>query len=297
MKLLSVNYHNVGNYSRTGLYPKSLSYIRQQVDAISKEYEFISHEQLVSFIRSDKFPPKKFCLLTFDDGLSEQFSAYQSLSSIGVPCVFFICSQPYTHNKVLDVHKSHLLRSKVTPAEMLDAIDSICDVQESLSDNIWRGSYIYDDEVSKKAKYILNFVLSPLQKTEFLSILFSRYYNETEILKDLYLDPSQLQVLGRNNCLGCHSASHTALSSLSASELHADLCQSFDFVSQVSGRDDLALSYPYGGRSSFNRNVIDCSKRFCYSLTMLRGLNEMSPLTDLHQLKRLDTNDLADYLS
>jgi peptidoglycan/xylan/chitin deacetylase (PgdA/CDA1 family) len=76
MQLLAVNYHYFREEKyENGIYPLTKREFLNQIDELSKYYEFISQNDLIDKIKNKKYSNKKYCLLTFDDGLKEQMNA------------------------------------------------------------------------------------------------------------------------------------------------------------------------------------------------------------------------------
>ncbi len=90
--LIVSNYHYIRedftakHPSIFGLTPKQF---RLQMEELSKAGSFISQKDLLKF-RNKKFD-KNYILITFDDGLKEQYElAKPILDAMGIPFIFFI---------------------------------------------------------------------------------------------------------------------------------------------------------------------------------------------------------------
>ena len=117
--LLIINYHYVRrSFPSSGIHGISPERFSNQIEKIiSQGYKFLSLIELTEIINNNFRIEKleKFCLITFDDGLKESYeNAYVFLQSIGIPAVFFLCSDTLSRTKLLAVHKLQYIRSLVS---------------------------------------------------------------------------------------------------------------------------------------------------------------------------------------
>ncbi len=122
--LVVSNYHYIredftADYpSIFGITPKQF---RLQLEELSKVGNFISQEELLNF-RNKKFD-KNYLLITFDDGLKEQYElAKPILDEMGIPFIFFINTSNYQEKTVSLVHKIHLVRSRLSSEDILQEL-------------------------------------------------------------------------------------------------------------------------------------------------------------------------------
>ena len=128
MNLLIVNFHYYREEQYiSGIYPTTPDRFEHQIALLSKQYEFISQQTLVSWIQNEIQPTGNYCLITFDDGLKEQMKAYQWLLSKNIPAVFFIPTGPIREKYVLSVHKLQLLRTQITDEDLLKRLEASFD--------------------------------------------------------------------------------------------------------------------------------------------------------------------------
>jgi len=140
-----------------GLTPKQFE---DQLIELSKHGTFISQSELLNFL--DKPFDKNYILITFDDGLSEQFElARPILKKLGIPFVFFINSMNYVEKKVSLVHKIHIVRSEISSEEIINFIKKDLNIGLNKKEkSLAKVNYNYDDEISANLKYLLNFKLN-----------------------------------------------------------------------------------------------------------------------------------------
>lgn len=164
--LIVSNYHYIREDFKAeypsifGLTPKQF---RLQLEELSKAGSFISQKDLLKF-RDKKFD-KNYILITFDDGLKEQYAlAKPILDAMGIPFIFFINTANFVEKKVSLVHKIHLLRSRLSSAEIMMELSEISSFELSPREKALAVfHYNYDEEQTALLKYLLNFKMSLLQ--------------------------------------------------------------------------------------------------------------------------------------
>ena len=295
MKLLSVNFHYVQDeVYENGIYPRSIKQISEQIDVLSKSYEFISQDELVNKIKRKEYDKKNYCLLTFDDGLKEQMNALELLNKKGVPAIFYVTTNSIKNNTVVDVHKLHYIRSLMDDNDIYEFIAKNIDISSIKYPSNINDLYRYDTLETKKLKYLLNFILEPTLKTQIIDRLLETLIEESALSKKLYMTKENIKQLGGLGYLGTHSDLHLPLATLTDSAIKKDISDSVKFLSDVCGTDTVkSISYPYGGPKAVSQTVADISKEFgfTFGLTMFRGMNEIHDFENPLMLKRVDTND------
>ena len=293
--LLVVNYHYIRDEIPTdGIYPITPSFFKKQLELIHKNgYDFVSLEDINNTIKTKENKlPKKSCLITFDDGLKESYeNGLPILDDMGIPAVFFIISDTIAYNNLIDVHKLHYLRTQVDTKEIYEIVSTEC---ELLDDDIILKQYPFDDLISGKVKYLLNFV-----KPKIIKEIFPKFISksETDITKEFYMNDKQIKDLYNRGYLGTHSKSHRPLAKLSDENMYADILESVLCIEELCGTDSRidSISYPYGEASAVNDKVkYNCERLDLVSgFTMFRGLNKIEDIINNPlMIKRFDTNDV-----
>lgn len=295
MKLLSVNFHYIRDeIYLNGIYPRSLHQLSAQIDELSKYYEFISQNDLIHIIKNKIFIDKNYCLITFDDGLKEQMSAFELLNKKGIPAVFYVTTKPIRSNKVVSVHKLHYIRSVMKDEEIFQFINHNINLKTiQYPDNIGK-LYRYDSLQVKKIKYLLNFLLDIDTKDKLIDDLFSTIADESDFAKKLYMSIEDIRSLSDIGYLGTHGDSHLPLATLDECGIEKDIQTSIDFLhNSCNGGQIKSISYPYGGPKAVSEKVINVLGKFgfIFGLTMFRGLNDIKDFDCPMLLKRVDTND------
>lgn len=292
------NYHYIREDYKTN-YPSIFGVtplqFKEQLLLLKNSGEFVSADDLISHTDSLINSTEKYILITFDDGLKEQYEFGLSiLDSLNIPALFFANSINFEQKKVSTVHKIHLLRSIISSDDFLKSILKI-DSSKIKSINTFRAKkiYIYDDEKSAVLKYILNFGLTYAEQEKIISNLFLIHYDEAEVLKSLYFNDLNLIELASKGFLGSHTHSHYPLGLLKAEEVILELQNSKNFFEKLTTTTINSVAYPYGTQESCTVEVAEIAKKIGYKLgfTTNRGVNIGNENKLL--LNRFDCNDLV----
>jgi peptidoglycan/xylan/chitin deacetylase (PgdA/CDA1 family) len=261
---------------------------------IAKEYQFISQTNLFNYIQKKEFPEGKYCLITFDDGLKQQMSAFNWLTENNIPAIFYVPTMPIMEGKVLDVHKLHFIRANIEDNELINLLKKESSYEYNLIDKeIATNQYKYDNELAREIKYQLNFKWSSEAKDLFINNTFNKLFpNESLFSEELYMRESHIHLLANANMLGSHGHAHVPLAQSNNNK--NDILTSINFLEQLTQKPILSFSYPYGSKAAVNvsttKHFIDTNVVF--ALTMWRGINENMDLSQQpYLLKRIDTND------
>ena len=282
MKLLVVNYHYYRNETyKSGIYPTSKKQLFKQVDAIrNNDFEFASLSEITETFINNRQTKKRLCLITFDDGLKEQVQAYHDLNSIGVPAQFYACSAPYTHNSIIDVHKIHLIRTKLDDEQLFQAIQEYSPINEyQFNENFLKTQYRYDSQLSSKVKYYLNFVINYEQKEKILNSLTKDIFgNLDNIIKSLYMSENDILKIDSTHQLGCHGHSHRPLGPLTSTEAKSQVELNINYFKEIGCKNINSFTYPYGGPSAIREDMDDVfsSLGIKTAFSMNRELNTLS---------------------
>ena len=301
-KLLIVNYHYIREQAPVrGIYNVTPEFFASQLDAIhSNGFTFIALEDIHRAIRTRSLAglPPKACLITFDDGLRESYELGLSvMDRKGIPGAFYLSSQTLDHQVVLDVHKFHHVQALLTNDDILGLIPTLLRERlDTVDRNVVTAQYIWDDNETGRLKYLFNFLLGAAEKDELIRQLFVRCVDvEADFAAGLYMTEDQIFELSRRGYLGSHGCTHLPLATLPKAKIADEVAGSKNAIATFCGRTVDAISYPYGGESAINDDVIDEVARngFVSGVTMIRGMNSGFEIIDNPlRLRRFDTNDV-----
>ncbi|OHT44602.1 hypothetical protein B0A71_11970 [Flavobacterium tructae] len=265
---------------------------RRQLLLLKNQGNFVHPNDLVSDLNTILESEDNNLLITFDDGLKEQFDlALPILDELNISAVFFVNSINSEEKKVTTVHKIHLLRSIISSSEFLDKFNDV-PFSQSEKQNA-QSIYRYDDEKSAVLKYILNFKLDFREQEQIVNSLFDLYFEEATIFESLYMTDQNLKELAHKGYLGSHTHSHYPLGLLDRETIKKELEKTKTYLDTLTHSNIKIVSYPYGTPEVCTNLVADLAKETGYRIgfTTKRGINtaEENPLL----LNRFDCNDLA----
>lgn len=300
MPLLAINHH----YYRTastgmGIYPTTPDQLRQKIECIRKAGWKIGKQSDILSCVSGGECAEQIAVITFDDGLKEQITAIKDLQAMGVAAICYIPAGPLMEKRVLDVHKLQMIRSVTNDEALAAALDKDFGfAAHEFDEHLLEVQYRYDQPLSRRVKYFLNFSLSSEQRDGWISKQFENEFgDETAAAEALYMGEDDLRFLAQNGSLGAHGHSHRPLAQLSNDELKDEFHRSHEVLTTLTGVPPMGVSYPYGGKSAVSEEVFKEAREagYEYGFTMERGVNSEFP--DALSLKRIDTNDMNDWLN
>ena len=291
------NYHYIRE-SFNSKYPSIFGVTPQgfknQLQLLNNQGDFISANELLKNKLEILNSNKNYILITFDDGLKEQFElALPILTDLNIPAIFFANSLNFKEKRVSLVHKNHLLRSQISPDVLLKQIVNsfkiqITEEEKHRAEDIYR----YDEKTSAILKFILNFKLKFEDQELALKELFFNFFDEDDILSKLYMSENQIKNLARINALGSHTHSHFPIGMLSEDKINFELEYSKNYFEDLTQTIVDMVSYPYGTNEAATSTVAIIAKKVGYQIgfTTNRGINGINnnPLL----LNRFDCNDL-----
>ncbi|MEL0651234.1 polysaccharide deacetylase family protein [Algibacter sp. TI.3.09] len=292
------NYHYIREDFKTK-YPSIFGVtplaFKKQLLLLQNQGEFIASKDLLDNSEQILSSKENYILITFDDGLKEQFDfGFSILNALDIPAVFFANSINYLEKKVSTVHKIHLLRSIIDSEIVLKSIESKYKSKlRHLDTAKIKSIYFYDDEKSAVLKYILNFVLNYKEQEVVIEELFSNYFDESEILNDLYMTKNQLQELANLKYLGSHTHSHYPLGLLETDHIIEELKLSKTYFETITQSKIEIVAYPYGTDEACTTVVskLASAAGYKFGFTTKRGTN--SNIMDKLLLNRFDCNDVV----
>lgn len=261
--------------------------------------EFVSLEQIRDAIEGRVNLPNNALLVTLDDGLREQYDlALPVIDQLGIPAAFFVNTAPLLVAGITQMHKNHMLRSQLSPADMMLMLKRYSGplnimLEDCIEDSRAQAQYAYDTLETARLKYLLNFSLAPKDADQLISACFADVFgDEVVISRNLYMSIDQLRSLAQRGYLGSHSHDHLPLGMLSFPEIDFQIHNSFTLLRTWTGCAIFAMSYPYGGYEACPDKVSDVASAVdvAFAFTMERAGNWT--LKDPLHLARYDTNDL-----
>lgn len=255
--LIAVNYHYVRpafNHAFPGIHGVTPDELESQLRLLGSVGEFVSPTQIRDAVSGQSSLPERAIAVTFDDGLREQVEwALPVLDRLGVPALFFVNTGPIARSVVSTVHKVHLLSAQVSPGRLWAMLDAEAKRLRVRIRPDGRGraasvQYPYDTAESAELKYLLNMELAVRERDALVAPCFDAVFgkNEAAMSRALYLGVEELRELGSRGLVGTHGDEHVLLKGLSPESVRESVLVSRQRLSEWSGQDPYALSYPYG---------------------------------------------------
>jgi len=300
--LAAINYHYIRqsfNYPYSGIHGITPKQFEAQLKTLSGYTKFIPQLALKKMIQEKNELTQKVSMITFDDGLKEQYvSALPVLDKLNIPAVFYVNTRTIVEPIVLNVHKIHILRSRISPEIFKNKLKEFIeerklDVDFSVALIKGEQHYKYDKGEAARVKYILNFLLDQSRQDDFIDLMFETMIEESEaeISAKLYMDKSEVKSLANKGYLGSHTHDHNPVGLLNEDEKVFQISESKKILEKITGQEIYSLSYPYGSKASCE-NLAPMLENLGYSfaLTMERALNE--DISNPYYLSRFDNNDM-----
>lgn len=301
--LIVSNYHYIRenfNQKYKSIFGLTPSQLKSQLLKLSEIGKFVSQGDLLKSVKDKKKLEGINFLITFDDGLKEQYEiAYPILKKLGIPFIIFINPINFLEKKVSYVHKIHLIRSVISNDEFEKYIKNLeiypkDKIYSEVEKVTIKSQYQFDDFETAVFKYFLNFKLSLLKESNIINELFDNFFEEQKIFEELYLDKFMIKELSQFGFIASHTYSHLPLGLLTASEIEEELSKSKRALENLTDTEIYSVSFPYGNEISYQHPVLNLSEKAGYRLgfTMANRFNEddfyLNPLT----ISRFDCNNI-----
>ena len=261
----AIMYHYVQEYNPKLPYLKFLDFknFKKQLDYFESNYGFVSKEEWLNYISEGRLPEKKGkILLTFDDGLKCHYDyVLPELNRRGLWGFFFICSLPFSDNKILTVHKIHQITAKYSPTKLLrEALKLINKdmIIENRVKEFENYTYSLQNNINslKYFKQLFNYFIDHKSSTKIIDKPcenFACHFKPMEI----YASVSEIKkLLAHDNFVGSHTTEHKLMSCLTTQEQKNCIKKSFESLTNLKLISDRIYAHPYGGFRSFNNETI-----------------------------------------
>ena len=248
----------------------------KQLDYFGDKYVFINKDEFCQYFTphqsrlSNTISPaskelENKIILTFDDGLKDHYKyVFPELKKRKIWGIFYVPFKPYIDNKILDVHRIHLLLGKYKAKRILSAIKNVLDesmLSHSHIDEYHSETYGHqkNDPDTNYVKRLLNYFIDYKYREGVIDQLMLIFFpDEKCMVHDFYMTTDELKVLhNAGMMLGSHTVNHPVMSKLKSSEQEIEIQQSFEMLEQITGVSERTFAYPYGGFHSFNREKED----------------------------------------
>ncbi len=313
-KLAIVMYHYVRDltYSR---YPEikglDVRLFEKQLEYIRKSFRVIRMEELIAAFDSQDFSrlPDNACLLTFDDGYIDHYTAvYPLLKKYGMQGSFFPNARAVKEHRLLDVNKIHYILAAAPIGELVAGIFDLlteyrkegrfADGEIPSNEELYRELAVpnrFDPGEVIFVKRLLQNRLPEKIRGEIATALFQTYVGVKEevFARELYMNKEQIRCMKEGGMFfGLHGYDHYWLGKLPKEKMKEDILQAKAFFSDVIDPGCWVMNYPYGNYSEEVLEFIAGEETGCrLGLTVEARMAEPSR-ENRYLLPRWDTNDL-----
>lgn len=301
--LVVVNFHYVRprfDSEHGGIHGCTPAMLESQLRELGRMGEFVGLEEVRAAATGGGSLPARALLVTFDDGLREQWEhALPVLDRLGVPAAFFVNTAPILERRVLTVHRLHLLRERVAPAMLAEllavaALEAGIRMDAPVDEASAARQYRYDAPEVARLKFLLNVAMPPSERDALVDRCFHRAVaaDDAALAESLYMDVGQLRELAGRGWLGSHGHAHLALGRVRRSEARADLARARALLERWTGVAPAAVSYPYGSDAACGGReapMLAAATGHEIGFTMQRAVN--AGFVDRWSIARFDSND------
>jgi len=279
-----------------------VSQFKQQLDYMSKYYQFMTIDDCLDCIYSEQSLPRNAAILTFDDAYIDHYTTvFPILDERKIQGVFFPPAKAILDNKVLDVNKIHFLLASLDIKVLLIEIFALLDIYRAQF-NLASDEYYFNKLANKSrfdtkevifVKRLLQKELNEEVRSLILNDLFAKFISSDEAAfsRELYMNIDQLRCMARNGmCIGSHGYDHYWLDTLSPKEQEREINQSLKFLKKIGVTlNNWVMCYPYG---AYNDSLIKIlKKKGCgMAFTANVGIANLEK-SNAYTLERFDTND------
>ena len=296
--MLVVMYHYVRDFDSEAPNFKNLTVdqFKKQLQFFKDNYGFITRERFLECIEVGSWWGNGV-VLSFDDGFKDHYTnVLPLLEDLGLWGLFYVSSDHYHNKSCLNVHKVHHLLGRHDPKIILDASLSLVDSSMLNEDKIQEfDAEIYKDQKlstdERSVKRLFNYYLKDEHKTKLLSEVCSNYFDEQELHDSLYLTKDELvDIENQGSIVGSHTATHPVLSTLSYADQEEEIGSSFSFLDSFLDMKVRSFCYPYGGRSSYNKDTLAILQKLNTHHAFLVGNETFDKVSSPYELTRVDCN-------
>jgi peptidoglycan/xylan/chitin deacetylase (PgdA/CDA1 family) len=296
--LTVANYHYIRENFNTkypSIFGVTPQLFKNQLLLLKDKGDFVHPNDLILNYNEILGSKDNFFLITYDDGLKEQYKyALTILEELNIPSIFFANSRNYEDKKVSTVHKIHLLRSILSPSDFLKKINTT-NVINSLSDKDIENAkkvYIYDDNQTALLKYLLNFKIDFKIQEVIIKKIFDDFFDEKTIIEKLYMNENEIIQLSKKGYLGSHTHNHFPIGLLDKKEIKFELSNSKMYFENLTNSKIEMVAYPYGSPEACTIEVAEIAKEIGYKFgfTTTQAINTIE--NNYLLLNRFDCNDL-----
>ena len=294
-------YHYIQDFNSKLEYFSYLNYknFDKQINFFKNKFDFINCCDASNFDAGCDLKEKIF--LTFDDGLLCHYNyVYPILKKNNINAIFYIPTAPYINEKILHVHKIHLILGVCGGEVACDYLDQYIDLSmldNHLIEDFEKSTYSLqlNSNYINKFKRTLNYYIKYEYREKVIDDIFIKFFGnkEKDMIKKVYMSLNQIEKLYKEGMvIGSHGVNHRLMPRLNKTEFKNEIDNSFDLLKKFEVYK--TFCYPYGGLHSSNDEI----EQYLNDKSVLFSVNlESRDITNLdlknrrQALPRFDCNE------
>lgn len=261
-----------------GVYSVSEEDFERIISRFSETHEFVSLEEVVSWLNGEGDLPEKSVAVTFDDGyLSTKEEALPILEKFDVPATVYV---PSNFLDIESVYGFNLVEFLETNSEVSFEFD-----EEEFSYEL--GSF----EEKKQAYKEIKELLQNLEVSERQEFMNSLGFGKSAAGK--LMDKEELRELDNHELIsvGAHSTDHRRLTDLEPEEARKSIESSKEALEDVLGHEISSFSFPFGAK---NRELVEMVEEAGFDNAVVTEERKVSERDwgNIYRIPRVDGKDL-----
>ena len=261
-----------------GMYSISEEDFERIISEISKTHEFVSLEEIVSWLEGEKDLPEKAVAVTFDDGYrSTKEKALPILEKFSVPATVYIPSNFLDIDSMYNFRLVEFLEENSEISFGFDGEDFSFDL-ESVQEE--KKAY---EEIKGNLEN-----LEVSERQEFLDNLGAGKSGSGKLM-----DEEEIKELDENELIsiGAHSTEHRRLTDLKLEDARKSIVESKSSLERILGHEVSSFSFPFGSK---NRKLVKAVEEAGFENAVVTEEREISERDwrKVYRIPRIDGKDL-----
>lgn len=236
----------------------------EQIKWLKYNYNLLSVEEFLFFIKNKKKPPRNSVLLTFDDGYIDNYTeALPILDSLDAQAIFYISTGNIDTNEEFwwDKMENILLLGKNLPNLLpIQIRGREYNFLTNSPENIYL-CYTQLHPLIKKIKFTE-------RENIFVKLIdwSGNKYVPRESFRTMNSKEIKSMFLSKSAVLGAHTSNHDCLSILNYSEQKEEIIKSKLKLEEITGSKIKHFSYPFGGKKDYNKDSLGICREFEFEM-------------------------------
>lgn len=273
----------------------------RQLEYFGNQYGFVSQADFIESLESCE--PAQGVILTFDDGFKDHYRyVLPELLKRGLWGIFYIPTSPLVTEKLIDVHRIHMLLGAHGAHSIAESLRTII-TDDMLShvhvDEFHTETYLgqNNSENVNYVKRVLNYFIDDRFRQDAIDELMALYVSsERKLAQAFYMTGSEIaHMVESGMIIGSHTVNHPVMSKLSVEKQEKEIVTSFEMLESITGKNNLkTFCYPHGGFHTFTdetENLLETHGcRFSFNVES-RDIDRHDLTNRKQALPRFDCNE------